>query len=146
LSVCRGFNPDFSRNTQIPSAFRIVKASVNLQFDQFTVIIFERNPNAPRLDEKIGGGIRDEHLARVAQLHESGKVLAAGPFLVEMDEKLEALVIVNMDARKAREIFQEDPIVKAGIWRFKVLAWMVPSGAMSFSRTHFPRSAQEAGM
>lgn len=110
------------------------------------MIILERNPNAPSLDERTGGAIRDEHLARVAQLHESGKILAAGPFPVGMDEKLEALVILNVPAQKAHEIFQEDPIVKAGIWRFKVLSWMVPTGAMSFTRTHFPRSTQEAGM
>ena len=117
-----------------------------MQFDKFTVIILERNPNAPSLDKKTGGAIRDEHLARVARLHESGKILAAGPIPAGMDEKLEALVIVNVPAHKALEIFHEDPIVKAGIWRFKVLSWMVPKGAISFARTHFPRSAQEAGM
>lgn len=122
------------------------RMDATLQFDKFTVIMFERNPSAPRLDEKTFGSIRDEHLARVAQLHESGKILAAGPFLAERDEKLEALIILKTNAPDAQKIFQADPFVKAGIWTFKTLIWMVPTGAMSFARTHFPRSGQEAGM
>jgi uncharacterized protein len=34
--------------------------------------------------------------------------------------------------------------VKAGRFSVKVLPWMVPAGAMSFSPTRFPRSAVEA--
>ena len=117
-----------------------------MQFDRFSVIILERNVEAPKLDEKTGRRIRDEHLARVAQLHESGQVLAAGPSMHGRDEKLEALVILSVESEEARKIFQEDPIVKAGIWRFKVFSWMVPKGALSFALAHFPSSTQEAGM
>ncbi len=117
-----------------------------MEFDQFSVVLFERNPDAPRLDEKIGGALRDAHLTRVAQLHEAGYVLAAGPFLADASEQIEALMILKVEPLEAQGIIGLDPIVRAQQWTFKVLPWMVPKGAMSFSRAHFPRTASEAGI
>jgi hypothetical protein len=34
--------------------------------------------------------------------------------------------------------------VRAGMYRTIVLPWMVPAGAMNFTRTRFPRSMSEA--
>jgi hypothetical protein len=39
---------------------------------------------------------------------------------------------------------QDDPAVKAGRFEVKVMPWIVPAGAMSFSSTRFPRSVAEA--
>ena len=39
---------------------------------------------------------------------------------------------------------EADPAVQAGIFRVVTLPWMTPSGAMTFSQTHLPRSAAEA--
>ncbi len=75
-----------------------------MEFDQFSVVLFERNPDAPRLDEKIGRALRDAHLARVAQLHEVRYVLAAGPFLADASEQIEALVILKVEPLEAQGI------------------------------------------
>ncbi len=104
----------------------------SVRFDQFTAVVLERNPSAPKLDEKAGRFLRDAHLARVADLHKTGQIHAAGPFLGGVSEQLEALIIMNTDAETARLIIQEDPIVKSGQWSFKILPWIVPRGALHF--------------
>ena len=43
-----------------------------------------------------------------------------------------------------RELKEQDPAVQIGRFSVKVIPWMVPAGAMSFSPTRFPRSVAEA--
>jgi hypothetical protein len=54
------------------------------------------------------------------------------------------LSILNVDPEQARELKAQDPAVKIGRLAVKVIPWIVPAGAVSFSRTRFPRSVAEA--
>jgi hypothetical protein len=45
---------------------------------------------------------------------------------------------------RARELKEQDPAVQVGRFSVKVIPWMVPAGAMTFSPTRFPRSVAEA--
>ena len=116
------------------------------QYDQFSVVLLERSLTAPKLDAKTSRSIRDEHLNRIAQLHESGQLLAAGPTVTGSDETLEAFGILTVDRHRAEQIFWQDPLVKAGIWKFKIVSWTVPKGAINYAHVSFPKSLQEAGM
>ena len=84
-------------------------------------------------------------MAHLAKLHEEGYLLAAGPLLGGPDEKFRGLSILKVEPEKARILKEEDPAVKAGRFLVKILPWIVPSGAMSFSTTRFPRSMMETG-
>jgi uncharacterized protein YciI len=79
-------------------------------------------------------------MAHLADLHDAGYLLAAGPLL---DEKFRGLSILNVEPERARALKEEDPAVRAGRFSVMVIPWMVPRGALSFSRTHFPRSVSE---
>ena len=46
-------------------------------------------------------------------------------------------------ATTARALVEEDPAVRIGRFSVKAIPWMVPAGALRFSRTHFPRSVAE---
>ena len=71
-----------------------------------------------------------------------GLLLAAGPLLG--DDAYRGLSILNVGPEEALRLKEADPAVRAGRFSVRVLPWMVPSGAMTFSRTRFPRSADEA--
>ena len=102
-------------------------------------------PDAPALDEDAAASLQDAHLAHLADLHEAGHLLAAGPLgSGDPDEQFRGLSILNVDPEQARALKEEDPAVRIGRFSVKVLPWMVPAGAMSFSRARFPRSAAEA--
>lgn len=109
-----------------------------MQFDQYTVVALMRPSTAPQLDEAAAGAIQDVHLAHLADLHDAGYLLAAGPILG--DESFRGLCIFKVGPQNVRELMEQDPAVLAGLLSITILPWMVPSGAMSFSSTRFPRS------
>jgi len=111
-----------------------------VQFDRFTITLLILRPDAPELEAEAAAALQDAHMAHLADLHEAGHLLAAGPL---DDEQLRGLSILNVDPARARELKEEDPAVRAGRFSVKVIPWMVPGGAMSFSRTRFPRSTAE---
>src|SRR6266700_14793 len=101
-----------------------------MEFDRFSIALLVLRPDRPRLDKEAEAELQDAHMAHLADLHEAGYLLAAGPLLG--------------CSEKARMLKEQDPAVQAGRFSVKVLPWMVPRGAMHFSRTRFPRSMAEA--
>jgi uncharacterized protein YciI len=112
-----------------------------LQFDRFTIALLILRPDAPELDEEAAGALQDAHMSHLADLHEVGHLLAAGPL---SDERFRGLSILNVEPDRARELKEQDPAVLAGRFSVKVIPWVVPGGAISFAPTRFPRSTAEA--
>ena len=111
-----------------------------MDFDHYTIALLILRPDAPELDDEDAGALQDAHLAHLAHLHDAGHLLVAGPL---DDEKFRGLSILNVEPDRARELKEQDPAVRRGRFSVKVIPWMVPGGAMSFSPTHFPRSSAE---
>jgi uncharacterized protein len=112
-----------------------------VDFDSYTIVLLTLRPDAPELDEEAAAALQDAHMAHLADLHDEGYLLAAGPL---SDEKFRGLSILNVDPERARELKEQDPAVKIGRLAVKVIPWIVPAGAINFSRTRFPRSIAEA--
>jgi uncharacterized protein YciI len=112
-----------------------------MEFDQLTITLLVLRPDAPQLDEEAAAALQDAHIAHLADLHESGHLLAAGPL---SDDKFRGLSILRVDVDEARRLRESDPAVQAGRYSVKAMPWMVPAGAMSFTPTRFPRSLAEA--
>lgn len=115
-----------------------------MQFDRYTITLLVLRPDAPKLDDEAEAALQDAHMAYLAELHTAGYLLAAGPLLGDTDEPYRGLSILNVDPEQARELQEQDPAVQAGRYAVKVLPWMVPGGAVSFTATRFPRSMSEA--
>lgn len=112
-----------------------------MEFDHYSIALLILRPDAPELDNEAAAALQDAHMAHLADLHEAGQLLAAGPL---SDEKFRGLTILNVEPERARELKEQDPAVQIGRFSVKVMPWMVPAGAMTFSRTRFPRSVAEA--
>ena len=115
-----------------------------MQFDRFTVVLLMLRPDSPQLDDAAAAALQDAHLDHLAKLHENGHLLAAGPFMGGDEEIYRGLCILNVDADKALELCGRDPAVIAGRFSVKILPWMLPGGAVSFSPSRFPHSLAEA--
>ena len=113
-----------------------------MDFDSFSIALLIRRPDAPELDAAAATALQDGHLAHLAELHDAGHLLAAGPLLG--DSEFRGLSILAVEPERARELKEQDPAVQAGVYSIKVLPWMIPRGAMSFAHTRFPRSVAEA--
>ena len=112
-----------------------------MEFDHLTITLLVLRPDAPKLDEEAAAALQDAHMAHLADLHEQGHLLAAGPL---SDEKFRGLSILRVDVDEARRLREGDPAVQAGRYSVKAIPWTVPAGAMSFTPTRFPRSIAEA--
>jgi len=116
-----------------------------MEFEQFTISLLIRRPDAPKLDEEQAAALQDAHMAHLADLHEAGHLLAAGPIAFDdPSEELRGLSILRVDPKQARTLEEADPAVRAGLYSIKTVHWMIPRGAVSFSATRFPRSVAEA--
>jgi hypothetical protein len=113
---------------------------MGVPLDRFTIALLILRPDAPILDEEAAARLQDAHMAHLADLHEAGVLVAAGPLF---DEKFRGLSILNVEPERARALKEQDPAVIAGRFSVKVIPWMVPAGAMSFAKTRFPRSISE---
>ncbi len=112
-----------------------------MEFDRFTITLLVKRPDAPQLDEDAANAMQDAHMAHLADLHEAGHLLAAGPLL---DPEFRGLSILNVPPDEARALKEADPAVRAGLYSIKAIPWMVPKGAVAFSGARFPRSLEEA--
>ncbi len=115
-----------------------------MEFDRFSIALLVLRRDRPRLDQEAEAALQDAHMAHLADLHEAGYLLAAGPLLGGPDEAFRGLSILNVEPEKVRVLTEQDPAVRAGRFSVEIIPWMVPRGAMHFSRTRFPRSMAEA--
>src|SRR5260370_40345947 len=109
---------------------------MGVQLDRFTVALLILRPDAPKLDEEAAARLQDAHMDHLADLHEAGYLLAAGPLI---DEKFRGLSILNAEPERARALKEQAPAVIPGRFSGKVIPWLVPRGAMSLYLAHYPR-------
>ena len=113
-----------------------------MDFDRYTITLLIHRADGPLLDAQAAAELQDAHMSHLADLHEHGYLLAAGPL---SDDTFRGLSILNVDPDRARELKEADPAIRAGIYSIKAISWIVPAGAMLFTPAHFPRSMAEVG-
>jgi len=110
-----------------------------MDFDRYTVTLLVLRDDAPEFTPEVEDALQDAHMAHIADLAASGRLLAAGP-LLDPASPFRGLSILNVGVDEALALKDEDPAVKAGKYRIIALPWMLPGGAMAFSPARFPRS------
>lgn len=116
-------------------------ACEGMEFDQFSLVLLLTGPND---DEQRRDETQDAHLNHLATLHEAGLLIAAGPLVGGAETGYRGASILKVGVEEARDLCEQDPAVQAGVFELKVLPWLVPSGAVQYSRTTFPHSTAEA--
>ena len=115
-----------------------------MEFDRYTISLLLLRPEEPRLSEDEEAALQDAHMSHLADLHEAGHLLAAGPVLGPPDRELRGFSILSVDPERALELKDEDPAVKAGKYRVEAFQWLLPAGLVHFTAGHLPRSMAEA--
>jgi uncharacterized protein YciI len=113
---------------------------MSVQLDHFTVVLLILRPDAPQLDEDSAARLQAAHMGHLADLHEAGHLIAAGPLA---DPMFRGVSILKVDPERARQLTENDPAVLAGRFSVQVIPWMVPRGAVRYARTQFPRSLDD---
>jgi uncharacterized protein YciI len=115
-----------------------------MEFDQFTVALLLSGPSPPQLDDEQATALQDAHLSYLADLHQDGHLIAAGPLAGGPDRRYRGISLFRSDAETTRELCAADPAVRAGRFVVEILPWMVPAGAIRPSSARFPRSVADA--
>jgi uncharacterized protein YciI len=111
-----------------------------VDFDDYTLVLLFRPPNAPQLSDAEADELQDAHLANQADLYEQGYLLASGPFVDQDDATLRGMALMSVGPERARELYDTDPAVKAGRLAVRVMTWKTPAGGVRFERVRHPRS------
>ena len=111
-----------------------------MEFDTFTVSLLVLRDDAPDWDEETASAMQDAHLDHLANLHEQGHLMAAGPL---GHDRFRGLSIQCVPPDEARALKEADPAVQAGRFDVVVVPWQVPAGALHFSPTRFPHSVAD---
>jgi uncharacterized protein len=116
----------------------------DIEFDTYTISLLLRRPDAPQLSELEEAELQDAHMSHLADLHEAGHLLAAGPVLGAPGRELRGFSILHVEPDRAQELKENDPAVQAGLYRIETYRWILPAGLVTFTSAHLPRSMREA--
>jgi uncharacterized protein YciI len=83
-------------------------------FDQHTVILLVRPPDAPEFEEAELDRLQAEHLAYLRGLARRGVLIANGPLTDQTDERLRGLSVYALPLEEALALARADPMVRAG--------------------------------
>jgi uncharacterized protein YciI len=100
------------------------------EFDQYTIVILVKRPDAPVLSEEELELNQRQHLGHFASLKKQGSLLACGPVDETPDPAWRGICIYRAGLEDARLLAESDPAVKRG--RFKVVAfsWVTGKGSL----------------
>ncbi|HET8961192.1 YciI family protein [Nocardioides sp.] len=115
-----------------------------MDFDRYTVVLLLTPEHPPQLTEDERERLQDAHLSHLAELHDRGVLLAAGPLGDPASSRhYRGLSILRCEPEEALRLKGEDPAVQAGVFELEAMPWMLPAGAMHFTTTTFPRSTDD---
>jgi len=115
-----------------------------MDFDRYTIVLLLTPDDPPQLSEEEADRLQDAHLSHLADLHERGVLLAAGPVGDPSSKRYyRGLSILRCEPDEALRLKADDPAVRAGVFELVAMPWMLPAGAMHFTPTTFPRSTDD---
>lgn len=114
-----------------------------MKFDQHTLVLLVRRPDAPELSDEEADALQDAHLAFRANLRDQGYLIAGGPLRDQDDDRLRGISVMSVDPETARTLANADPAVQAGRLAVEVMTWMVPADNIQFKNVPAPRSMAE---
>jgi uncharacterized protein YciI len=108
------------------------EALVPESFDQHTVILLVRPPDAPAFDATELDRLQEEHLAHLRDLARQGVLVANGPLDGQTDERLRGISVYALPLDEALTLARTDPMVRAGRLAIEGARWFTTPGSASF--------------
>ncbi|WP_244238804.1 YciI family protein [Corallococcus carmarthensis] len=118
-----------------PATKPAAPAEKKIEFDKHYLVLLKRAPNAAKMEPEALQKLQGEHLAHLTRMGESGKMVLAGPFDEQDDVAMRGACIYRTATKQeARQLAEQDPMVKAGRLQVEVLAWYTEKGYLAFPK------------
>ncbi len=111
-----------------------------IEFDHLSVVLLTSRSELAVSGQVDNDAVQDAHMAYLAELHDEGHLVAAGPL---SHDHYRGMLLLRTDRPASEQLMLADPAVRAGWFDVTVVPWMVPEGAMHFASAAFPRSMSE---
>ena len=109
----------------------VTEADPPAEFDRYQLVLLERSPEAPDLDEEAGDRLQRQHLGHFAKMRRAGLMSVAGP--VRDDDTIAGICIYRAGTPdRARQLAEDDPAVRAGRYNVRVLNWHTAKDALGW--------------
>lgn len=105
-----------------------------MELETVTLVVLRRGPRAHEWWGEQLEELQRQHIAHLADLRQSGKLLVTGPFSAQPDETWRGLCLYATDLDETRRLAEADPSVRAGRLAVDVLHWHVPKGELRLGR------------
>ena len=113
-------------------AQRSAEGSPPDEFDQYQLVLLERSPTAPVLDEDAEQALQRQHLGHFGTMRRAGLMTAAGP--IRGDDVIAGICIYRAGTpERARQLAEDDPAVRAGRFLVRVMDWYTARDALRWS-------------
>jgi uncharacterized protein YciI len=122
--------------------FAAARQGSSVEFDTFVVQRLLTGPTPPDLTEDQQRELQDAHLAHIADMWSTGKLIAAGP--ASGPEGLRGVSIFVCSLDEARELAERDPAVLNGTFVNEYTIWRAPRAMIVPGPGVPPRSVAEA--
>jgi uncharacterized protein YciI len=103
-------------------------------FEEHTVILLVRPPDAPSFDDDELDRLQAEHLAYLRDLQRRGVLVANGPLAEQTDERIRGISVYALPLEEALELARADPMVRAGRLAIEGGRWWIPPRTARFGR------------
>jgi uncharacterized protein YciI len=94
----------------------------------YQLAFLRRGPKWTAEESPALAAMQEQHMAHIRKMGESGKLVAAGPFLDDGD--LAGIFVFDATAEEARALAAQDPTVKAGRLVLEFYGWMAAEGVL----------------
>jgi uncharacterized protein YciI len=100
-------------------------------FDQYQLVLLERSPDAPELDEEAADALQRRHLGHFAKMRRAGLLMVAGP--IRADDVIAGICVYRAGTpERARQLAEDDPAVRAGLYLVRAMDWYTAKGAVGW--------------
>jgi uncharacterized protein YciI len=109
------------------------------EMEKFQLVLLLRPADRKEIPEAEAAELQRQHLDHLGKMHQSGKMVIAGPFGAQRDESFRGACLYRVATpEEARALAEADPSVKAGRLRVEVITWYVGKGYMTFPKSPAP--------
>jgi uncharacterized protein len=99
------------------------------EFDRYQLILLERSPDAPDLDDEAGSRLQRQHLGHFAKMRRAGLLRVAGP--IRGDDAIAGICLYRAGTPdRARRLAEDDPAVRAGMYTVRAMDWLTARDAI----------------
>jgi uncharacterized protein YciI len=102
------------------------------EFDHYQLVLLERAPGAPELDEETANTLQRQHLGHFARMRAAGLMTVAGP--IRGDDAIAGICIYRAGTpERARRLAEDDPAVRAGRYVVRSMDWFTAKDAVQWA-------------